>query len=294
MIQSMTAFAARQGGGAGLSWAWELRGVNGRGLDLRLRLPEGLESFEPAARAALQARLARGQVALTLRLQRDAAEGLALDPAQLDRVLEALHRVQERAMALGMTLSQPTAADVLAQRGVATAAEPLAEEGLRAALHADLEALIDEFVAGRAAEGAALGRALAAQLDRIEALLGEAREAAAARRAEQAETLRAALGRVRIELPEFDEGRIAQELALIALRADVAEELERLGAHLAAARGLMSDGQPVGRRLDFLLQEFNREASTLCAKSGSARLTRIGLDLRHAIDQMREQAQNLE
>jgi uncharacterized protein (TIGR00255 family) len=295
VIRSMTAFAARRGARGPLAWEWDARCVNGRGLDVRLRLPDGVEGLEPAVRAAVAGRLGRGNVTVGLRLSRGPREGgLAIDAEQLDHVLAVFEAVQERAVTLGVTLAQPTPADVLAQRGVVAAAPPEEDEGLLAALLADLEAFLGDVVAAREAEGAALARIIEAQVAAIAALVEAAAAAAAARRDEAGRALTAALRRVVMDVPEMDEGRVAQELALIAVRADVTEELDRLRAHVAAARALLADPGPVGRRLDFLLQEFNREANTLLAKAGSAELGRIGLDLKATIDQMREQVQNVE
>ncbi|WP_210529851.1 YicC/YloC family endoribonuclease [Rubellimicrobium arenae] len=296
MIRSMTAFASRRGGASGVEWEWDLRSVNGRGLDLRLRLPEGIEGLEPAVRAALTARLSRGSVSLNLRVSRAAGEGgFAFDEPQLDRVLSALEHVQQRAFALGVTLAQPTAADVLAQKGVVVAA-PMAtgEEGLLPALLEDLDGLLADFVLAREGEGAALDSILREQLAGIAALVDDAASAAEARRGDARQALTAALRRVVEDVPEVDQGRLAQELALIAVRSDVTEEIDRLRAHVAAAGELLDDSKPSGRRLDFLAQEFNREANTLLSKASSSGLSRIGLDLKAAIDQMREQVQNVE
>ena len=296
MIRSMTAFASRRGSFGGLDWDWDLRGVNGRGLEIRLRLPDGVEGLEAAVRSALSARLARGNVSLTLRLSRQAGEGgFSVDEGQLDRVLSAFNHVQERAFALGVTLGQPTAADVLAQKGVVILA-PAAEvqEGLLAALLEDLGRLIDDFVAAREAEGRALSAVIKYQVAAISALAEDAAQAAEARRPEAREAFRAALRRVAEEVPEVEQGRLAQELAVLAVKADVTEEIDRLRAHVAAARDLLADAKPTGRRLDFLAQEFNREANTLLSKASSVALSRIGLDLKAVIDQMREQVQNVE
>jgi uncharacterized protein (TIGR00255 family) len=209
-------------------------------------------------------------------------------------VLAALDHVQERAFALGVTLGQPNAADVLSQRGVVvTVPATEGEEGLLAALLGDLDRLLDDFIAAREAEGRALAAVLSDQIVAIARLTEDAARAAQARRLEAEEAFRAALRRV-TEAVEVDEGRIAQELALLAVKADVTEELDRLGAHVSAARDLLADPKPSGRRLDFLLQEFNREANTLLSKAGNAQLSRIGLDLKATIDQMREQVQNVE
>jgi uncharacterized protein (TIGR00255 family) len=233
---------------------------------------------------------------MTLRLSRAGSDSsFAIDSMQLDRVLAALEHVQQRAFALGVTLAQPTAADVLMHKGVVMAAPAEAiQEGLLEALLADLEGLLDDFVEAREAEGAALAAVLEGQVSTVDKLVDEAAQASEARRGETRESLTAAFRRIAEDVPQADETRLAQELALLALRSDVTEELDRLRAHVAAARELLADPKPAGRRLDFLAQEFNREANTLLSKSGSARLGRVGLDLKAAIDQMREQIQNVE
>lgn len=297
---SMTAFATQRGQGAGpiaaFSWVWEVRSVNGKGLDLRLRLPDWVEGLEPAVRAELTRRIGRGNVSAGVRLTRaSGAESLRVNPQALAAALEALARVQAAAGQIGVELAPPSPAEVLALRGVAetAAAEDTDTTALLAALLADLGAALDDFEAMRRAEGLALAQVLAGQIDRIAALVAEARDAAEARRPKAAESLREALARV-AEATDADPARVAQELAMLALKADVTEELDRLTAHVAAARALLAQGGAVGRKLDFLSQEFNREANTLCSKSGDIALTRIGLDLKHLIDQMREQVQNLE
>ncbi len=300
MIQSMTAFASRSGADGPHAWTWDMRGVNARGLDLRLRLPETMPALEAAARAALSASLSRGSITLNLRLTRtDPATSLVLDEAHLDRVLAALARISARAAAAGLSLAPSTSAEILAIRGIApsSAPEPASDTGddaLSIALRRDLDAVIEDFVRMRRAEGAALADVIAQQIDRIEALVAEAAAIAHSRRAETRAALRAALRRVFEDVPEVDEARIAQEVALLAVRSDVTEELDRLNAHAAAARTLLHDPRPQGRKLDFLAQEFNREANTLCSKAQSADLTRTGLDLKAVIDQMREQIQNVE
>lgn len=297
MTISMTGFAARRGQGAGGAWAWDIRGVNGKGFDLRLRLPEGIEGLESAVRAQVGRCVARGNVALSLRLERDAAGDVPrVRPAGLAAVLAGLAEVQAAASAAGLALAAPTAAEVLALRGVTEQAsgDEGDSEALRTALLADLSALLDDFAAVRAAEGAALAAVIGAQVDRIEALVAEARVAAEARRPAQAEALRAALARVTETALEADPGRVAQELALIAVKSDVTEEIDRLTAHVAAARALLAETGPIGRKFDFLTQEFMREANTLCSKSQAAALTRAGLDLKVVIDQMREQVANVE
>lgn len=296
MIKSMTAFASRTGTLDLVSWSWEMRGVNARGLDLRIRVPDGIAGLEAALRAALTKTLARGNVTVNLRITREeTGKALALDEAQLEGVLAALDAVQERAFAMGVTLGQPTAADVLAQRGVLIAAQPDDDsDGLAAALIADVAPMVADFVAMRDSEGAALGKVIADQLTQIDDLTENAAIAAADRAPQVKANLTAALQRVLEDISTVDEGRVAQELAVLAVKSDVTEEIDRLRAHVAAARDLLAAPKPMGRKLDFLAQEFNREANTLCAKAQSTDLTAIGLDLKAVIDQMREQIQNVE
>ncbi len=299
MTVSMTGFAARKGQGAGHGWAWDLRSVNGKGLDLRLRVPDWIDGLEAALRTELGRALGRGNVSLSLKVARDgAAEGeaaLSVNPTVLGAVLRALGEVENAAMGAGVTLAQATAADVLAVRGVldsSSADEDTAP--LRAAILADLPALLADFNAMRAAEGAALQGVIAAQLDRIDALTRAATVESEARRDATATALRDALAKVIANADGVDEARLTQELALIAVKNDVTEELDRLTAHVAAARDLLAEPGPVGRKFDFLMQEFMREANTLCSKAQALALTRIGLDLKTVIDQMREQVQNVE
>lgn len=299
MTISMTGFATRKGQGAGFGWVWDIRSVNGKGLDLRLRVPEWIDGLEAGVRAELGRALQRGNVSLTLKVARDGAEGaeaLRLNPGVLGGVLRALAEVEQAAMTAGVTLAQASQADVLAMRGVLeqSAAEEDDTGPLRAALLADLPGLLASFQAMRAAEGAALAATLAAQIDRIAALATAAATEAEARRDTAAASLRTALARLLEASEGLDPTRIAQELALLAVKTDVTEELDRLSAHIAAARALLVEPGPVGRKFDFLTQEFMREANTLCAKAQSIALTRIGLDLKTVIDQMREQVQNVE
>ncbi len=296
MTHSMTAFASRTGALGTVSWVWEMRGVNARGLDLRLRLPDNIDGLEPAVRAALTKALARGNVTVNLRLNREDTHGdLSVDTAQLDAVLRALDMVQERAFDMGVTLGQPTAADVLAQRGVLISAKSEEQSTeLAAALLADIAPLVADFVDMRAHEGAALQGVIAQQLEQIDMLTTAAAKQAAARAPQVRENLTTALRRVLEDASDMDEGRIAQELAVLAVKSDVTEEIDRLKAHVVAARDLLAADKPAGRKFDFLAQEFNREANTLCAKAQATALTAIGLDLKAVIDQMREQIQNVE
>ncbi|WP_343078954.1 YicC/YloC family endoribonuclease [Ostreiculturibacter nitratireducens] len=293
---SMTGFAAGRGQGAGYSWTWDLRSVNGKGLDLRFRVPDWIEGLEAALRTAISGRIARGNVTLNLKLARDAGgEALRVNRAGLAAAIETLMVVKEAAGRSGLELATPTSAEILTMKGVLE--QGAGEEDtvpLLAALLADFGRLLGEFEEMRRAEGAELGRIIAAQVGRIADLSAEAKAAADARRPAMEATLKENLARVMAGAAEADPARVAQELALLAVKADVTEEIDRLGAHVVAARALLADPGPVGRKFDFLMQEFMREANTLCSKSGNAELTRIGLDLKHVIDQMREQVQNVE
>lgn len=296
MRQSMTGFASRQGQGLGLTWTWEMRGVNGKGLDLRLRLPDWVEGLEPQVRALATKALDRGNVQIGLKLASDGTEGAQrLDLAQLEALLTAMHGIEEAAMARGLSLAPSTSADIVALRGVLTSeAAEVDVARIRALLLSDFEAALAEFIAARRAEGAALTTILQGQFDEIARLVDEAAEAAEARMPQARERLRTQLARVMENAEGVDEARLAQELALIAVKADVTEEIDRLRAHVDRARALLAEDGPVGRKLDFLCQEFNREANTLCSKSGDPALTSTGLALKTVIDQMREQVQNVE
>jgi len=296
MIRSMTAFAMRSGQDGARARVWEMRGVNGKGLDLRLRLAEGIDGLETRLRAAAGKRLARGNVTVVLRFQ-DAPEagGLALDTGALDVALAALAETERRADAAGLTLAPSTAAQVLGLRGVLeTRAAPGVQDADLPGLAAEFDALLEEFVAMREAEGTTLARVIADQLDRIAALVAQAEDTLEARGEAIAVAHRAALARITEQAGQVPAERIAQELALVAVRLDVTEEIDRLRAHVAAARDLLAQGSPAGRKLDFLAQEFMREANTLCSKAQNADLTAAGLELKTVIDQMREQIQNVE
>ncbi|SNS57918.1 YicC/YloC family endoribonuclease [Antarctobacter heliothermus] len=296
MRQSMTGFASRSGQGLGRSWVWELRGVNGKGLDLRLRMPDGIDGLEAGVRARCAALLKRGNLQISLKLAADEGDaGVRLDEAQLAAVLAAMHRIEADAMAEGLSLAPSTAAEIVGLRGVLTTEAPEAEPvALAAALLADFDGALTDFVAMRRAEGDALTVVLEGQLAEITTLVDDATKAVADRQPQQAERLREQLARVIGNADGVDPARIAQELAVIAVKSDITEEIDRLRAHIVAARDLLAAEGAVGRKFDFLMQEFNREANTLCSKSGDARLTQTGLALKTVIDQMREQVQNVE
>lgn len=296
MIYSMTAFASGKGAFEAYAWTWELRSVNGKGLDLRLRVPDWIDGLEAGIRARLGKAVSRGNLALSLRAQSEDQTGsLSVNEGQLNDVLRAMTEVEDRAMECGLSLAPANAADVLNVRGVLEAGNTDQDTApLRKALLADFEPLLKAFLDMRATEGAALAEVLGSQLHEVERLTGEAAKAAEARKSEMAANLRTQLSRVLENSDGADENRVAQELAMLSVKADVTEEIDRLGAHVNAARDLLKSGSPIGRKLDFLSQEFNREANTICSKAQSVVLTNLGLELKTVIDQMREQVQNVE
>ncbi|OAN75513.1 YicC family protein [Jannaschia sp. EhC01] len=289
-LASMTAFASSEGAAEGFSWSWDLRSVNGRGLDLRLRLPDSLAALEQPLRAALKKAMTRGNVTLGLRLNREASAGGRLSVEALDAALEIIAQVEARANG-GLTHS--TAVDVLGMRGVMDGTDAADLPSVEV-LMIEADELIAAFVDMRRTEGRALAEVMMAQLATIEQLTQAAKAAANARTEAQGDRLRSQVAALLEATDIVDDARLAQELATLAVKGDVTEEIDRLGAHVAAARALITTGGPVGRKLDFLMQEFNREANTLCAKSADTDLTAIGLDLKLTIDQMREQVQNVE
>jgi uncharacterized protein (TIGR00255 family) len=293
-LASMTGFARASGSIEGLAWAWELRSVNGRGLDVRLRLPPGFDAQEAALRDDAAKHLKRGNVSATLTAKREEAPKLAPDPAALEQVLAL-------AIALAARIPgapPPRAEALLGLPGVLRAAAASQDEALlpaqTEAVRAGFMEALAGLVAARREEGARLATTLAGQLDEIAALrvqaAAEASDQPAAQRARMMDNLREMLR----ESPSLPEERIAQEVALLAARSDVREELDRLDSHIHAARALLTEAAQVGRRFDFLVQEFNREANTLCSKSASVALTATGLKLKATIEQLREQVQNIE
>ncbi|WP_372573932.1 YicC/YloC family endoribonuclease [Ruegeria jejuensis] len=296
MIKSMTGFASSKGEHAPFSWSWELRSVNAKGLDLRLRVPDWLDGLEAALRPILAKSVARGNITLSLRLARnEEGAALSLNHDILAATLGALHEIEVEAMNRGITLAPSKASDLLSVRGILEAGAGEEDQApLIAQLKSEFEALVQAFVQMRAAEGAALAEVLDGQLARIEELTTQAASVAEARKEAMADTLKTNLAKVLENTDGADPDRVAQELAILTVKADVTEEIDRLGAHIKAARDLVAKGGAVGRKLDFLMQEFNREANTLCSKSQNTDLTAIGLDLKAVIDQMREQVQNVE
>jgi uncharacterized protein (TIGR00255 family) len=291
-VSSMTGFARAEGEAAGISWAWELKSVNGRSLDLRLRLPPGYDPLEPALRTALAGRLRRGSINANLTVNRLTQPTIRINREMLGRVLALLDELAGEVEA-----APPRLDGLIGLRGVIEAADDEPEEVLearRTALVAAWGTVLGRLVAARSEEGARLEAMLKAQLAELAELVAAASACAAA----QPEALRARLQQSLATLTDLAPGmppdRVAQELALLVSRGDVREELDRLRAHIAQAHELLAKGEGVGRQLDFLCQELNREANTLCSKSTDIELTRIGLSLKVAVEQFREQVQNLE
>lgn len=292
-ISGMTGFGRVEGAQGDWSWAAEARSVNGRNLDVRFRGPPGFEGLERAAREGAQARFQRGQV--TVGLQGKRAEGqvqVRINLDQVERYLEATAPL----VAAGRA-APPSLDGLLALRGVIEAAEPdadpEAQASLERAMAASVGQALDALKAARDAEGAALSGVLTGLTEKIAQLTAQAGALAD----EQPAVLKARFERRMRELigdPAGLDERIVQEAAAMAVKVDVREELDRLAGHVASARELLASDGPVGRRLDFLTQEFMREANTLCSKSALANLTAVGLELKAVIEQLREQVQNVE
>ena len=296
MIRSMTGFASATGSNPPHSWSWELRSVNGKGLDIRVRAPDWIDGLEAGLRKKIGAVAARGNITCNLRLTReDSGAAMVVNAGQLHSVLTALSQIEADAMDAGVSLAPSKASDIVALRGVLEQSVTQDDgAALAKVLLADFDAVLADFDAMRGHEGAALVDVLNGQLQEVTALTADAATLAEARKDEMAATLRSNLARVLDNVDGVDETRLAQELALLAVKSDITEEIDRLSAHVSAARDLISQGGPAGRKLDFLLQEFNRETNTLCSKAQNTDLTRCGLALKALIDQMREQVQNVE
>jgi uncharacterized protein (TIGR00255 family) len=293
-IASMTGFAREAGVTGSYQWAWELKTVNGRGLEVRVRTPSGLDAVGEEARGQILKALTRGQGQLNLSLSKaSATPKLRVNQDVLQSLLSAIGD-----LSLPDNVKPASLDGLLSVRGVVEldddAADPSQDEALVETLRAGIGALIASLKAARLKEGQALAAVLGQQLDVVSRLVDEA-EAAPAR---QPDAIRARLEAQIAELLDgkanLDPARLHQEAVLIAARADIREELDRLRAHVDAARGLLQEGGSVGRRLDFLAQEFGREANTLCAKANDVSLSRIGLELKAVIEQFREQVQNVE
>jgi uncharacterized protein (TIGR00255 family) len=294
-LQSMTGFSRAASEHEGAAIAWEIKSVNGKGVDARLRLPPGYERLEQPVRQAVQRRFSRGNIQASLSIGRTA--GTMVQPVVNEAFLKDLAGLAQR-LQKQFGVAPASADGLLALRGVLDMPEAIETEEVRAALDAavlsTLDIALNGLVQARQAEGEALHGLLAAHVSTIETLVARAeadtsRDPAVirAKLAEQVALLMDAAA-------NLDESRLHQEAAFLATKADIREEIDRLKTHVASVRTLLAAGGPVGRKLDFLAQEFNRESNTLCSKSNAASVTAIGLELKAVVDQFREQVQNLE
>ena len=293
-LASMTGFARAQGRDEGVDWTWEAKSVNARGLDVRFRMPSGFDQLELRARAAVASHFKRGSISLALSF----GQPVAATRFRVNKDAVAELAATATALARQTGLAPPTLDGLLLLRGAVDAGDGDERKEVTARREAAVAGTLEEALVAlagmRAEEGARLQALLLGQLDEADRLRKAALRCAAA----QPEVLRQRLRNQVAELlsasPTLPEDRLAQEAALLVSRTDVREELDRFGAHLAAARELLLSGGAVGRRLDFLCQELNREANTLCSKSADLELTGIGLELKVLVEQFREQVQNIE
>lgn len=292
----MTGFARAEGEADGVAWVWELKSVNSRALDLRLRLPPGFDALEAPLRAASARLCRRGNISGTLTANRLTPPAVRLNRAMLAQIVALLGDISGE-VAAKLDAAPPRLDGLLALRGVLETADDEPDSAVAARHQAVLDGwsvALDRLVAARRDEGARLFELLSAQRGELAALVEAASGCAAAQPAAIRARLATLLGELEGLAPTMPEERVAQELALLVTRADVREELDRLRAHIAQLGDLLQRGDAVGRQLDFLCQELNREANTLCSKSADIELTRIGLALKAAIEQFREQVQNVE
>lgn len=294
-INSMTGFARASSQHGNYNWTWEVRSVNGKGLDVRCRIPSGFEALDLTTRNMVAKMFKRGNVSVSLNIshKQDQA-GYRVNQELLSQLIEVMKTVQNDVPGV----QAPTVDGLMGLKGVIEPLEEAESEEQREAIFKIIGANLEEALKGlaenRAGEGARMEVILSGHIDEIETLCAKAKDCAALQPKALKDRLVRQLKDVMEDLPELNEERIAQEAAVLMTKADVREELDRLGAHIEGARELLANGSPCGRKLDFLCQEFNREANTLCSKSQDVELTRIGLDLKTVIDQFREQVQNIE
>ena len=291
--------AGDTGGSMSWSWSWELRSVNAKGLDIRCRLPSLVEGWEPEVRGRIQARLGRGSVTANWTLKRAEDEGATTELVVNKAFLRQLVILQQELEAEGLIMpTAPNLDQILQVRGVVETVDRTPDQAvvdqLKVSALLDLDAALDALVAARRAEGDRIVAALQVHLDEIAALLTQAQAGAEAQPAALLDRLNEQIAVLTNGGAPVSEERLAQELALLATKADVREETDRLAAHVAQCRALLADGGAVGRKLDFLCQELNREANTLCSKAVTLDLTNIGVELKTRIERFREQIQNIE
>jgi len=291
----MTGFARDTADFADWSWAWELKSVNAKGLDIRLRTPTGFDGLEQVARGRLSKLFNRGNITVGLMLKRSSADaGYKVNHGHLNALLDVATDLQSRTSG-----TAPLSIDgMLALRGVIEADDDDMDEATRANLQKSLLESLDvaakALVADRAQEGAQLSVVLTEFIDKLNDLTGQASASAESQPAIIRARLNDQIAQIMEDVSQIDAGRLEQEVAVLMTKADIREEIDRLQAHITSARDLMTGGGAVGRRLDFLCQELNREANTICSKAHETALTRIGLDMKATIEQFREQVQNIE
>ena len=294
-LNSMTGFARDSANFADWTWSWELKSVNAKGLDIRLRAPSGFDALEPVGRARLSKLFSRGNITVGLTLKRSGADaGYKINEGHLKAMLDVAKSIQAEILD-----AAPLSIDgIMALRGVIEADDDDMDEATRVDLDKKLLNSLDiaarALVANRAEEGAQLSVVLTEFIDKLDDLLGQATGSAESQPATIRARLKDQIEQVIEDASQVDAVRLEQEIAILMTKADIREELDRLRAHIISVRELMSTGGAVGRRLDFLCQELNREANTICSKAHETALTRIGLDMKATIEQFREQVQNIE
>ncbi len=298
MIQSMTGFATATHDTPSHTISVEMRGVNNRGLDLKIRVPDGIDGLEQSIRSRVAAQVKRGSITVTIRLltRAEAEPQLALNKDMLGVVLSALGEIEQSAMDHHVNLAPSTATDILALRGILDVQDVAQDtsDALKPAIEAACDAALAMFIQSRQDEGRALADVLHRAITDIEIRVTQATALLPERQSKIETTFNESLKRLLSQSVEIDQDRVAQEIATLLIKQDVQEEIDRLNGHITAARDLLADGGAIGRRFDFLTQEFNREANTLCSKAQHNQLTQVGLELKTIIDQIREQVQNVE
>ncbi len=293
-LSSMTGFARTDGRHDQYAWHWEVKSVNGKGLDVRCRLPNGMDSLQPQVRSRITDRFRRGNFQVVLNITRDAGDTeITINEVVLHKVLELVRNLNTE-----QGFAPPRLDGILGLRGILELSEVEESEQERAVREEvflqGFDKALDELKKTRQSEGVKLGQVILKAIDEIETLCRKAEVSASAQPEALRKRLKDAVEDLLQASPALPEERLTQEVAILMVKADVREEIDRLDAHAKAARELMEKGGPVGRPFDFLMQEFNREANTLCSKAADLELTHIGLELKTVIDQVREQIQNIE
>ena len=298
-MQSMTGFAAVSGENDNFKWTAELRSVNGKGYDLKMKIPDWIDGLEVAVRNCLKQSVKRGNVTLTLKVQSDESDedgSSFVDLIEVRKALQNINKIDQVAKEYGIPLSPSKATDLLLMKGITTSNDLSRAEAasLLKCILKSIETLNAQFIQSRTLEGKGLTEIITTQLCELSVLLTNAKELLPRRKTHVKQTLQLQLENILNSAEQIDAQRVAQEVALLHVKLDVTEELDRLAVHIKSAQDLLNSNGIVGRQLEFLMQEFNREVNTLCSKAQYSELTTIGLEMKVVIDQMREQVQNLE